>query len=137
MVGKLCYSNHSCSKHAYVNLMKFNKDKCKILHLGQGSSQYQYRLGDEFIDSSPTEKDLGILVDEKMNMSWKCPLRAQKAWAVMSTYSPESCILGCIKSNVASRSREVILPVYSTLMRPHLESCTQLWGPQYQKEVDL
>jgi len=48
-----------------------------------------------------------------------------------------NCILGCIKSNIASSLREVILPLCSALVRPHLESCVQLWSPQHRKDVDL
>ncbi|GAB0210050.1 hypothetical protein GRJ2_003470800 [Grus japonensis] len=46
-------------------------------------------------------------------------------------------VLGCIKRGVTSRSREVILPLYSTLVRPHLEYRVQLWGPQYRRDMEL
>ncbi|KAK4824234.1 hypothetical protein QYF61_012208 [Mycteria americana] len=111
---------------ARANLMKFNKAKCKVLHMGWGSPKHKYRLGGEWLESSPEEKDLGVLVDEKLNMTQQCPLTAQKA----------NCILGCIKRGVTSRLREVILPLYSALMRPHLEYCIQLCGPQH-KDTDL
>ncbi|GAB0188397.1 mitochondrial enolase superfamily member 1 [Grus japonensis] len=112
---------------ARVNHMKFNKAKCKVLQVGRCNPKHDYRLGEEWIESSPEEKDLGVMIDEKLNMSWQCVLAAQKA----------NRVLGCIKRGVTSRSREVILPLYSTLERPHLEYCVQLWGPQYRRDMEL
>ncbi|KFR04177.1 hypothetical protein N306_00734, partial [Opisthocomus hoazin] len=112
---------------ACVNRMKFNKAKCKVLHMGQGNPKHKYRLGREWLESSPEEKDLGVPMDEKLNMTRQCAHAAQKT----------NCILGYIKRNIASRAREVILPLYSALMRPHLEYCIQLWSPQYKKDTDV
>ena len=97
---------------AHANLMKFIKAKCKVLHLGQGNPKHRYRLSGKWLESSP-KKDLWILVDKRLNMSRQCVLAAQEA----------NRILGCIKRSVTSRSREVILPLYSALMRLHLEYC--------------
>ncbi|KFZ49777.1 hypothetical protein N321_03507, partial [Antrostomus carolinensis] len=113
---------------ACANLMKFNKAKYKVLHLGQDNPKLKYRLGNEWLETSSEEKDLGVVVDEKLNMSRQCVLAAQKA---------NNRILGCIKRSMASRLREVILPLYCALVGPHLEYCVQFWSPQHKKDMDL
>ena len=107
--------------------MKSSKAKGKAMHMGQANPKHKYRLGRKRRGNSPEEKDLGVLVDKKLNMTWQYVLTAQKAYHM----------LGCIKRSMASRSREVILPLYSTLVRPHLESCIQFWSPQCRKDMDL
>ncbi|KAJ7409349.1 hypothetical protein WISP_115528 [Willisornis vidua] len=72
---------------------------------GLGQSQAQVEAGREWIESSPEEKDLGMLVARKLNVTQQCVLAAQKG----------NCVLGCIKGSVANRLREVILPFYLTL----------------------
>lgn len=83
------------------NLMKFNKSKCSVLHLVWGNPRHGHRLGDELIEGSPMEKDLEVLVEEKVGMGPRCALTAQKA----------KCTLGCSTRGVASRLREVIFPL--------------------------
>jgi len=86
-----------------------------------------YRLGEELLESSPSKKDLRVLMNEKPDMNQQCALAA---WKTNST-------MGCIKRGVTSREREVTVPLYSVLMRPHLEHCIQVSGSQDRKDLEL
>jgi len=92
---------------ACANLIRFNKAKCKVLHAGRGNPKHKHRLGKEQTESSPEEKDLWVLGDEKLNMTQQCVLTVQMA----------NRALGCIPSSVGSRAREGILPLCSALVR--------------------
>lgn len=92
--------------------MRVHKAKCKVLYLGWDNLWYQYRLGDEGNESSPAETTQGYTGGQQAALSQQCVLAAQK----------DNCILSYIKRCVASKLRNVILPLCFPLMRHHCDS---------------
>jgi len=87
---------------------------------------HQYRLAVDLLESSSVERDLGVLLT-RLTMSQQCALVAKTA----------NGILGCIKKSGASRSSEVLLPLYSALVRSHLQCCVQFWVSHFKKDEEL
>jgi len=73
------------------------------------------------------ERDLGLLANSRLNMYQQRALASERA----------NRVLGNIKHSITSRSTEVIIPLYSALVRPHLEHCVQFWAPQFKKDMKV
>lgn len=88
---------------------------------------WQCKLG-EVADTPVLESDLGVLMDNKLSMG-----QQQSGLAVKKANG----ILRCLKKSIASRLQEAILPLFSAMVRPHLECCVQSWAPQFKKDMEL
>ncbi|CAM5150473.1 unnamed protein product [Natator depressus] len=106
------------------NRMKFNSEKCKVMHLGINNKNFSYKLGTHQLEVTEEEKDLGVLIDHRMTMSCQCDMAVKKA----------NVVLGWIRRGISSRDKEVLVPLYKALVRPHLEYCVQFWSPMFKKD---
>ena len=101
--------------------MRFNTAKFRVLQSGQGNPRYVYSLGGDLLGSNSAGKDLKVLVDKKLHIASSVCLQPRRSVVSWET----------------SREREVIVPLYSVLMRSFLKYCVQSWGPQHEKNVEL
>ena len=106
--------------------MKFNTEKCKVLHIGSKNVKFQYRMSDNILESVSEEKDLGVIVTEDLKPDKQCTKAVSKA----------NKMLGFISRNFEYKSQDIILPLYKSLVRPHLEYGIQFWNPYLRKDIE-
>ena len=107
--------------------MLFNYWKCKCLHTGHGNEDAQYAMGDTVLNTTVKKKDLGLTISADMKVSEHCAIAATKG----------NQILGLIRRNIVYKEKELIIPLYKTIVRPHLKYCIQAWRPYRKKDIDI
>ena len=105
-------------------LLKFNKDKCKVMHVGYNNLKHNYKLQGQNLIRVEEEKDLGIIIKSDLKNGSQCIVASRKA----------NTVLGFIARNFECKTPEVITRLYTSLVRPHLEYAVQFWSPCYQKD---
>ena len=95
------------------------------LHTGHGNEDAQYTMGGTVLNTTLKEKDLGLTISADMKVSEQCGIAAAKG----------NQILGLIRRNIVYREKELIIPLYKTIVRPHLEYCIQAWRPYCKKDI--
>ena len=117
-------------KWSHKWLLGFNTSKCNMMHLGKNNLQYEYTMsgGESLQNLSITkcEKDLGVHIDPLLNFNEHITKTIKKA---ISTS-------GMILRNICSRSKDILLPLYKALVRPHLEYANPVWNPYLAKDID-
>ena len=107
--------------------MEFNTSKCKVMHLGRHNNRFQYFMDGHLLDSVDEEKDLGVQFTADLKPSRQCQI----------AYSKANKILGMISRTLSYKSRDVMLQLYKSLVRPNLEYCISAWSPYYEKDKQL
>ena len=106
--------------------MAFNYEKCKVMHLGRISDNFNYHMDGHPLDKIEEEKDLGVVVTKDLKFERQCEAASKKALKM----------LGIINRNVEYKSKDVIKKLYLAYVRPHLEYCVQAWSPHLQKDIE-
>ena len=107
--------------------MLFNSEKCGCIHIGKKNMGFDYFIGEQRINNVDEEKDLGVFISSSLKSEVHCSYAVKKA----------NKILGIIKRNFINRDKYFILSLYKSLVRPHLDYCSQAWRPYLQKDINL
>ena len=104
--------------------MEFNTSKCKTMHIGNGNIEYDYSVKGHQLDAVMTEKDLGVIISSNLKVAEQCHEAYRKA----------NRMLGLLKRTVNYRNPDIMVRLYKSLVRPHLEYSSPAWSPHYRKD---
>ncbi len=107
--------------------MPFNVNKCHILHVGTRNQKFDYEMNGVKLDSVQCSNDLGVSISSDLKFSQQCKSAAGKA----------NRMLGIINKNFSFKNKDIILPLYINLVRPHLEYAVQFWSPHHTKDSKI
>ena len=107
--------------------MIFNTDKCKVIHYGKGSINFKYSMCGKVLDEASSEKDLGVTFTKDLKVRQQCE----------EAYKKASQILGLIHRTIQFKNPPVLISLYKSMVRPHLENCSVAWSPHYVKDKAL
>ena len=107
--------------------MMFNVSKCKIMHIGKKDISGHYFMKSQQLEEVMEEKDLGVMITRDLKVSRQCQLAYNKA----------SRILGLINRTIEYKHPDILIRLYKSLVRPHLEYSIAAWSPHYIKDKDL
>jgi len=97
--------------------------------MGFNNKKDKYDMNNVQLECVSEEKDLGVISPISGDLNWE----KQCSEAVKKT----NRTLGMIKRNFIDRSKENIISLYKSLVRPHMEYCWQIWSPYYKKDIKL
>lgn len=107
-------------------LMRFNVEKCHVVHMVRGNKKFPYHMNGAQLSSSEKEKDIGVMVTNSLKPSANCEKAARTATGVLSQ----------VLRAFSYRDRTVLPRVYAQYVRPHLEFAVQAWSPWTRADID-
>ena len=107
--------------------MQFNIEKCKVMHFGYNNPCLEYTMGGAKLTITESEKDLGVLIDSTL----------KPAAHIANCVKKANQMLGMIQRTTTYKNKKILLLMYSSLVRPHLEYSVQAWSPHQIGHIRL
>ena len=114
-------------KWAEMWQMEFNVDKCKVVHYGKDNIWFKYDMYGHQLQEVIIERDLGVHMSSDLKVGCQC----------MEAYRKANQILGIINRTIRFKNPGILVSLYKTMVRPHLEFCSPAWNPYYVKDKQL